>query len=109
MTVVKPSFLGGRRHAEESRNNASAGDERATQRARDFRFAASAIAVTHRNFKDAQASACGFHLHFQIPAVSFLAQVKLCERITSDSAEGAHVCVTNAIESLHYPSGYSPR
>src|SRR5262249_42383531 len=34
--------------------------------------------------------------------------IKLCERITSDGAERAHVCVTNTVKKLHYPSRYSP-
>ena len=54
--------------------------------------------MIHRDFEDAQPGARGLHLHLQIPAVSFLAHIKFCERITSDGAERAHVCVTNAVE-----------
>src|SRR5262245_57508274 len=61
-----------------------------------------------RDFDDPQTGPRRFHLHLQIPAVSFLAHIKLCERITSDGAERTHVCVTNAVEQLHDPSGNSP-
>src|SRR4030095_6289475 len=64
--------------------------------------------MIHRDFEDTQTGPCGLHLHLQIPAVSFLAHIKLCERITSDGAERTHVRVTNAVKQLHYPSGNSP-
>src|SRR5215470_7201855 len=63
--------------------------------------------MIHRDFEDAEASAGGFHLHLQVPAVGLFAHIKCRKRITSNSTERAHICVTNAVESLHYPSGNS--
>src|SRR5262249_53865979 len=108
MMASKPSLLGAKGYPQQRCDDTSAGDKCATQRARNFGFATGTVAVIHRDFEDAQPSASGFHLHLQIPAVSFLAHLKLGERVTPDGTERTHVSVTNAVEQLHYPSRNSP-
>src|SRR5262249_42749926 len=64
--------------------------------------------MVHWHLDDAQSRTRRFHLHFQIPAVSFLAHVQVCERIAPDGAKRAHVRVRNAVKQLRYPSDNSP-
>src|SRR5215472_16929464 len=64
--------------------------------------------MIHGDFNDAETGSGGLHLHLQIPAVSLLAHIELCERITSNGPKRTHVRVTNAVEEPHYPPGNSP-
>jgi hypothetical protein len=95
--------------ADKGCENAGASHKRAAHCAGHFRFAARAPAMVYGNFENAQARARSFHLHFQIPAVSFLAHAKFHERVLSDGAKRAHVGVTNPVKRSQNESSDASR
>src|SRR5947199_3032662 len=54
--------------------------------------------MVYRDLQNTQTTAGGFHLHLQIPAVSFLAHVEFRESLATDRSKGAHVSVTNSVK-----------
>ena len=63
--------------------------------------------MVHRDFKNAQPGARGFHLHFQIPAVGLFAHAELLQRSAPNRAKWTHVGVTNVVQDRHQPPGNS--
>ncbi len=65
--------------------------------------------MVYWNLQNAQTTASGFHLHLQIPAVSFLTHVEFLEGVATNGAKRAHVGVPNAIKQSQKQAGNASR
>ena len=65
--------------------------------------------MAYRNLENAQPDAGDFHLHLQIPAVSFLTHVEFRKCVAANGAKRAHVGVTNAVKQSQNQSGNASR
>src|SRR5438128_3226423 len=95
------------RDSRKCRNDSRSGDEGSAQCARNFRDATSASTVIDRNFENSETGTSSFHLHFQIPAVSFFFHRQSVQRVAPNRAKRAHVRVAHAVQDRHQPS-YEP-
>src|SRR3954453_24164119 len=61
--------------------------------------------MINRNLENAQTGSGRFHLHLQIPAVSFFAHSQLRQRSAADPAERRHIAIANSVEREDQKTG----
>jgi hypothetical protein len=89
-------------YATKRQQNAATRAKRAGERASDLGVSASAARIGRGDFENAKPLPRRFHLHFEVPAVSHLAQAKRKQSITADRTEGAHIRVPEAVEQANH-------
>ena len=71
----------------------------------NLRHAAAPAAVIDRHFQNAQARGRDAHLHFEIPAIGFLAHAEAAQLRDAHGAERRHVGEAHAIDEPHQRAG----